>query len=143
MEWLNTVLDWFKSHEVVVWWLFAGSLALLLLTPAVVGWLVIQLPRDYFTAKRRRHAPWLKRFPALQPVFGIGKNLLGIVLVLAGLIMLVVPGQGLLTLVVGLVLVDFPGKYGLERWLATRRPVWRALNWLRRRAGREPLERPA
>ena len=65
-----------------------------------------------------------------------------VVLVLAGLIMLVVPGQGLLTLAVGLVLVDFPGKYRLERWLVTRPPVWRAINWLRKRAGREPLERP-
>jgi hypothetical protein len=72
----------------------------------------------------------------------VAKNLLGILLALAGLVMLVVPGQGLLTLVAGLMLVDFPGKYRLERWLATRPPVWRSINWLRRRAGREPLEQP-
>jgi hypothetical protein len=39
-------------------------------------------------------------------------------------------------------LLDFPGKYRLERWLATRRAVWRSINWLRRRAGREPLQQP-
>jgi hypothetical protein len=62
--------------------------------------------------------------------------------VVAGLVMLVVPGQGLLTLAVGLMLMDFPGKFRLERWLATRGPVWRSLNWLRKRARRPPLERP-
>ena len=44
--------------------------------------------------------------------------------------MLVAPGQGLLTMVVGLLLVDFPGKYRLERWLVTRQQVWRSINWL-------------
>jgi hypothetical protein len=56
--------------------------------------------------------------------------------------MLIVPGQGMLTIAVGLVLTNFPGKFRLERWIATRRSVWRSINWLRRRAGREPLERP-
>jgi hypothetical protein len=54
-----------------------------------------------------------------------------------------VPGQGLLTIAVGLILLDFPGKFRLERWLATRRSVWRSLNWLRRRAGSKPLQMPA
>ena len=57
--------------------------------------------------------------------------------------MLVAPGQGLLTLAAALVLLDFPGKYRLERRLVTQKPVWKSINWLRRRAGREPLERPA
>jgi hypothetical protein len=142
MEWLGALVDWSASYKVVLWWLFAASLALFLLTPLVVGWLAVRLPRDYFTAHHRGPAPWLDRYPSLRPGLMIAKNLLGILLVLAGLIMLVVPGQGLLTLVAGLVLVDFPGKYRLERWLALRPPVWRAINWLRKRAGREPLEPP-
>jgi hypothetical protein len=142
MEWVADLSEWAEANETVLWWLFAASLAMFLLTPLVVGWQVVRLPRDYFTAGRRQSAHWLKRYPALRPVLVVGKNLLGIVLVLAGLVMLVVPGQGLLTLVVGLVLVDFPGRYRLERWLVRRRSVWEAINWLRRKAGREPLDRP-
>jgi hypothetical protein len=56
--------------------------------------------------------------------------------------MLLVPGQGLLSIAVALVLLDFPGKYRFERWLATRPAVWRSLNWLRRRAGCKPLQTP-
>jgi hypothetical protein len=85
---------------------------------------------------------WAKR-PALRLALLAGKNVLGGVLIVAGLLMLLVPGQGLLTIAVGLVLTDFPGKFRLERWLMRRRSVWRSINWLRRRAGREPLERPA
>jgi hypothetical protein len=142
MEWIQPLLQSAREYQTLLWWLFALSLALLLVTPAAVVWVVVQLPNDYFTVGRRRHARWLKKRPALQPVVLVAKNMLGIVLILAGLIMLVVPGQGLLTLVVGLMLTNFPGKFRLERWLATRPPVWRSINWLRRRAGREPLRRP-
>ena len=56
--------------------------------------------------------------------------------------MLVTPGQGVLTIVVGMLLFDFPGKFRLERWLVTRPTVWRSINWLRERAGREPSQTP-
>jgi hypothetical protein len=69
----------------------------------------------------------------------IGKSLLGYVFIAAGVLMLVLPGQGMLTILVGIILVDFPGKYRLERWIVTRRPVLRFINRLRRRAGRAPL----
>ena len=61
---------------------------------------------------------------------------------LAGFAMLLVPGQGLLTMAVGLMLSDFPGKYRLEQWLVSRASVWRSINWIRKRARREPLKRP-
>ena len=142
MQWIDPLLDWAKANDAILWWTFAVSLALLLLSPMAVAWVAVKLPTDYFTTRKRRRARWLRKYPALQPVIAIAKNLLGVVLALAGLVMLVVPGQGLLTLVAGLMLIDFPGKYRLERWLATRRPVWRSINWLRKRAGREPLQPP-
>jgi hypothetical protein len=70
------------------------------------------------------------------------KNLLGIFLIVAGLVMLLVPGQGLLTIAVGLVLTDFPGKFHLQRWIVARKSVWRSIGWLRKRTGKPPLERP-
>ena len=78
----------------------------------------------------------------LRPLYLIAKNILGFVLIIAGIAMLVLPGQGLLTIVVGVVLMNFPGKFRLERWLAMRAPIWRSLNWLRRKARRPELQRP-
>ena len=69
----------------------------------------------------------------------IGKNLLGAILLAGGLIMLFVPGQGLLTMAMGLLLLDYPGKFALERRVARQRSVQSGLNWLRARAGAPPL----
>jgi hypothetical protein len=142
MDWVKSFTDWATQNQAVLWWLGAGSIALLLATPVVVAWLVIRLPTNYFVAKRRQRFESWKEYPALRAALVIGKNLLGVVLLVAGLVMLITPGQGLLTIVAGLMLVDFPGKFRLERSLVKRRHVWRSLNWLRKRAGRPELIRP-
>ena len=79
--------------------------------------------------------------PAIRVGLLVVKNTTGGVLIVAGLAMLLLPGQGLLTLAAGLLLLDFPGKYGVERRLVSRGPVRASLNWIRRRRGREPLTR--
>jgi uncharacterized membrane protein SpoIIM required for sporulation len=142
MDWIKSQLRWLGEYETLLWWSAAISIGLLLLTPLLVAYVVVQLPKDYFNPKRRQRAGWPQKYAALRPIIVIAKNAVGLLLVVAGLVMLIVPGQGLLTLVVGLMLVDFPGKFRLERWLVTRSQVWRSLNWLRKRFGREPLERP-
>ncbi len=53
--------------------------------------------------------------------------------------MLVLPGQGIITLLVGLMLLEFPGKQRLLQRVLGQRQVLRAVNRLRQRAGRGPL----
>jgi hypothetical protein len=60
-------------------------------------------------------------------------NAAGSLFIVAGIAMLVLPGQGVITIVVGLLLIDFPGKFRLERWLARRRPLMRGITWIRSR----------
>ncbi len=135
-------MDWIENHQAWFWWLAVASVVMLFASPLVVGWLVVRLPENYFTDKRRHTAPFWAQHAKFGPLVHIGKNLLGVLLVLAGIVMLVVPGQGLLTIVAGVLLIDFPGKYRLERWLVTRKAVWRSINWLRKRAGRKPFVSP-
>jgi hypothetical protein len=126
----------------VLWW--ATGLSLLAVVATVIGipWVVARLPHDYFS--RRSRAAWRRTadepLPAL--VLGALKNVLGGILVILGLIMLVTPGQGLLTILIGMMLMNFPGKYRVERWMVRRPGVLRALNWLRRRRGQVPFDRP-
>jgi hypothetical protein len=143
MDWLNTLKDWGAANAALFWWLFAGSLALLVLTPVIAGWFILRLPADYFQQESRRPLSSWNRWPLVRWPMLVAKNLLGIVLLVAGVLMLVAPGQGLLTIAMGIVLIDFPGKFRLERWVVTRPNVWRTLNWLRRRARRPELQRPA
>lgn len=129
--------------ETVLWW--ASGLSLAGLVAAIVGvpWVVARLPHDYFNQAHR--AVW--RLSADAPWFALLlgglKNIVGALLVLLGLVLLVMPGQGLLTLLVGLLLMNFPGKYQLERWLVARPGVLTALNWLRQRGGHPPFDPPA
>lgn len=135
MSWWLTLTHWLDAHGTFVWGLSIASLAALLVTPAIVVWLVTKLPADYFLARDHRPLSTLEKFPALRLVLLTIKASLGFVLLTIGLAMLIAPGQGLLTITAGLILAEFPGKRRLERWLATRRHVWRSLNWIRRRAG--------
>jgi Putative transmembrane protein (PGPGW) len=69
----------------------------------------------------------------------IARNVLGVVLVVLGCAMLVLPGQGLLTLLVGLLLVDFPGKHELVRRWMSKPKVLSVVNKLRSHHGAGPL----
>lgn len=67
---------------------------------------------------------------------------MGLLLVLAGLSMLILTGQGLLTLAIGIALLDFPGKRRIVRCIIGQRRILSAINRLRARAHKEPLEAP-
>jgi hypothetical protein len=135
------MIDWVRDNEALVGWLLAASAVTFVATLILVPVLVVRIPADYFT-DRRRHAPVPTRHPVMHVLLIAAKNAIGVVFIVAGVAMLVLPGQGILTLLIGVMLLSFPGKYRLERWLVTRRPVRRSVDWLRRRAGRTPLELP-
>ncbi len=121
-------------------WLCIASVAVFVVSLATLPWLVARIPADYFCHRRREPAEWKSRRPLLRLGFLVLKNLLGLVLLLGGIIMLFIPGQGLLTMMVGMVLMDYPGKYALERRIASIPSVHSALNWLRSKRGAPPLQ---
>jgi Putative transmembrane protein (PGPGW) len=110
------------------------SVVAFLATVIIVPTALARMPADYFvrpSEAKRRH-----------PLAVVLKNVAGVVVVLLGIAMLVLPGQGILTVLLGLGLVDFPGRRRFELLVITRPPVLRAINALRRRAQRAPLEIP-
>lgn len=102
-------------------------------------WLVALIPEDYFLSAERRPSPWEKRNPFIKITLIVCKNILGFVLLLGGFLMLFVPGQGLLTMVAGLVLMDYPGKFALEKKIVKNPSIYKGLNWLRAKANKPPL----
>lgn len=140
---LEAAWHWIEAHP--------GMISALALLSAVsffgslltLPWLVARLPVDYFD-DARRHAPAAhRRHPLIHALIITVKNLLGWLLVLAGLLMLVLPGQGMLTLLMGILLINFPGKYRLERRLVANPQLFRGLNWLRARRGVPALHLPS
>jgi len=132
--------DWVTDNQQIFLIMGIASVVIFFTSLMIMPALIVRIPTDYFTHQERPPGRWATAHPAVRLAILIGKNLFGAMLVLGGLAMLVLPGQGLLTIFAGVVLLDFPRKYAFERWLVGRRWVHRPVNWLRRKRHREPLK---
>ena len=68
------------------------------------------------------------------------KNLVGYSLILGGIVMLVLPGQGLFTIIIGLMLSNYPGKYSVEKKFIAIPTILKSINWLRKKSNKPPLK---
>ena len=131
-------MDLFEEHAELLAALGLSSAVLLAASVLALPWVLGALPADWFVrpAEARRHG----RHPLLRLALALARNLLGWLLVVAGLAMLVLPGQGLLTVGLGLLLLDLPGKRRVELRVLRRPAVRRLVDGIRRRRGAPPFE---
>jgi hypothetical protein len=146
--WLKQVsvqaAGWFAEHEALTFILLAASAVVSIGGMLLLPWAVVQIPEDYFAHERPPRLPFENRHPVVRIVLVIVKNLLGVLLLLGGLAMSLpmVPGPGIVSIVLGLMLLDLPAKRRLERWIVRQPYVLRAMNALRVKAGKPPLRPP-
>ena len=126
------MIEWVEQWQ---WWLAGGSVLFFFGSLIVVPLVIIYLPADYL----QRESALFKQTPLIGWPLILLKNLLGSVFLLAGLVMLVTPGQGVLSILVGLSLLNFPGKRKLESRILKNPRVAKAINGLRAKAKRPPL----
>ena len=136
---LTTMFSMITRQSVLVGvLLFVVSFAISLV---VVSFILVKISPDYFK-ENRRHTFMSGRHPAIRVLAIIGKNLLGVVLVVLGILMSLpgVPGQGILTILLGIMLLDIPGRQKLERKIVSQPRVLKSINKLRHRFGKPELE---
>ena len=106
----------------------------------VVSFVLVRLPPNYFHSSHAREF-LTERHRAIRWTGIIIKNLIGLLLVFLGVIMSLpgVPGQGILTILLGIMLLDFPGKRELELKLVSRPKVLQTINQVRRKFDKPPL----
>ena len=129
-------------------WLHVGAAAGILVATAAAAtgvalYLLLELPNNYLL--RHGHAAHSQRgagFGGWARV--IGRNVIGAILVLAGLFMAMpgVIGPGIPVLLAGVILLDFPGKRRLLVRLMQYAKVRNAINAFRQRHRRAPLRVP-
>ena len=106
----------------------------------IVAFIMVKIPPHYF---QKDHSPEFMsgRHPAFRLLGLLAKNVLGVLLVALGIVMSIpgVPGQGILTILLGIMLLDFPGKRSLEYKLVSRPRVFKTINKLRHRFGKPSL----
>jgi hypothetical protein len=133
---LLSELTWGRALVGVL--IFLGTF---LINIAIVSFILVKIPADYFNNSHKTQF-WAGPKPALHAAKVIGKNILGVFLIILGIVLSIpgVPGQGLLTILLGVVLVDFPGKRRLERKLLSRPEIVKTIDRLRKKFGKPPLE---
>jgi hypothetical protein len=141
-------VEWLRLENAPAWVRFVLSPTVLValtvfsaltFVVSLVGasWAVRRLPEDYLLHEPNKALADGGVRPGL-----LLRNGLGSVLLVLGILMLVLPGQGLLTILAALGLMDFRGKRRFEHWLMLRPTVLAAINRLRHRSGRPPLLSP-
>ena len=134
----NDLLAWAEANQVFLGVLAFASFLFFLLSILLVPVVVARLPVDFFVGTP---IPF-RELSAGRRILRLIKNAIGCVLIFVGVALLFLPGQGLLTILLGVGLVNFPGKHRLQGNLIRRRSIQRLLQWFRKRAGRDPLLLP-
>jgi len=140
IDWLTrTIHGWGLTWGQVLFGVLF-SVVTFVVSIAVVTVVLVKLPANYFHSSHERDF-LVERHPVLRAVGIFAKNLLGLLLVGLGIVMSLpgVPGQGVLTILLGIMLLDFPGKRGLETRIVSRPRVNAAVNALRARFDKPPL----
>jgi hypothetical protein len=130
------MIDWNEWFT----WLFWPSVVMFIVGLVVTPVLVVLIPADYFIGPA--HRPVHRGPAALRLLFHVFKNLFALLFLVAGIIMLFTPGQGLLMLLIALWLADFPGKRRLEQRIIAAPGVVSTINKIRAKAGKDPLQVP-
>jgi hypothetical protein len=134
------MLEWLKMHA----WRLAILSAALGVVAATAGFAILMtLPEDHFF-RNEEETPSAKPRRAIRIVLLVLKNLLGGCIVVLGAIMALplVPGPGVIMVIIGLSLMSFPGKRKLELRILRAPLALGAINWLRSKGGRAPLRLP-
>lgn len=130
---IQTIVLWVKTHLIGI--VILSAITLLASILSILA-LVIYLPADYFTREKQIS---IVANPILRILLRILKNIFGVIALFIGFIMLLGPGPGPLTILVGVILCDFPRKRKVERKLIARPALLTAANRIRARYNRPPI----
>lgn len=143
---IDTIQGWYASltdvisGEVLI---VIGVLSVVMFVGTIVAIPIIlsRLPTNYF--QHDLEHVWMEGYhPIFRQMGLLIKNTVGLIFLLAGIAMLVLPGQGILTMVIGVSLLDFPGKRKLEHKLLTQPMVFQAMNAIRAKCSKPPFDPP-
>ena len=136
------IISWSSMNSDLLFLLGSLSIFILIISVFMMVLIISFLPEDYFKSENRNLISSVQnsRYPLLKLLVLITKNFFGVLLLLSGILMLVLPGQGILTIITGLVFIDYPGKYKFERKLIRQKGVINSINWIRSRLSKPSLK---
>ena len=134
---IENIQNLFSDYYDLFFWIGIISSIIFLGSLLSIGWLVSLIPSDYFI--NRKESKFKLNYPVAWIVSIIIKNIFGYILILGGILMLILPGQGLITIFIGLMLSNYPGKYKIEKKIIATPKILKSINWLRKKSDEPPL----
>ena len=116
-----------------------SSVVILVISALSIGYFIKKIPHDYFLNDKRGIPDYKNNNPVFWIITLALKNIIGYCLIMGGILMLVLPGQGLLTILVGLMLSDYPGKFKLEKRIIKTNLILKTINWYRNKSNIPPI----
>ncbi len=138
INFIDLANEFISTYKVNIILLGTVSFVIFVFSLISIKWLVALIPSDYFI--NRNSSKFKIAYPSLWLVSTIIKNILGYTLIIGGILMLFLPGQGMFTIFVGLLLSNYPGKFYLERKLIAMPKIYKTVNWLRKKSNQPPLK---
>lgn len=135
-QWLNFAYEYQTVFLILGLLSAAGFFCTLIIIPL----LITRLPTTYFLSDTRQLPSDRKPRFAFRLTLMFLKNTIALLVLLAGVFMLIVPGQGVLTIILALFLLDFPQKFKLQQWLIQQPSIRNTANWLRKKHNKAPFE---
>ncbi len=140
------MLDDIVAHPIVVYlrsvhvwvWLTVSGLSVLasLVGIGLIPVLVCRLSSDWFVKNADTFYDALRANPLNVCI----RNFVGIILIGFGVLLLFLPGQGVLTILLGLMVTDLPVRSFVIRYVARRKPVALRFQMWRKTRGYPPFE---
>ena len=135
---IESITEFVSNYKTYILWLATISLFVFIFSLVSIKWLVALIPTDYFVKKDISKSK--KSYSLLWLISIIVKNIIGYTLILGGILMLVLPGQGLFTILMGLILSNYPGKYTIEKRIISIPSILKTINWLRKKSNKPRLK---
>ncbi|MGE9291091.1 MAG: PGPGW domain-containing protein [Puniceicoccales bacterium] len=135
---VDEILQFLEKYETLLLFLGIGSAVFFVGSLLAIPLIVAYLPADFFVREAKR-IDWTHPGAVILKIL---KNTVGALLLIAGFLMLFLPGQGLLSILLGISLLDFPAKRRWQLALVSRKSIHSSIDWMRRKANRCPIEIP-
>lgn len=132
-EYLTSITGWMGYVAI-------ASIIFFIVSLIFIPKFIASIPSNYFIVKSS--TPRTSTYTLGRLFISIFRNIIGIFLIICGVVMLLTPGQGLLTILAGIFILDFPGKFKLELYLIKKPSVLKTLNWIRHKQNVPNLQIP-
>lgn len=143
MDCIHAFISSFTNLHIAAFakWLALLSLLTFVLSLILLPYVIRRIPSDYFLTLAKKQ-PRVKDYDLKSILIVLSRNILGILLLISGIAMLFLPGQGLLTILLSVLLLDFPGKAKFITYLSGKKSIQKTINWMRKKAQKSPIKWP-